>query len=172
MASKNGRSYTKTILAVALALGISAGAAELIVPYIADHEGLRLVGYFDIVNVPTKCFGDTYDVIVGKRYSMDECLESLATQIIDHVKPVLQCTPVLKDHPYQLTAASSLAYNIGGPAYCRSSVARRFNEGQWRAACEAILLYDKAGGKTAKGLTKRRTDEYTLCLTNIPEAYQ
>lgn len=172
MAGKDGGSYKKTILAVALALGISAGAAEMIVPYIADHEGLRLAGYLDIVGVPTKCFGDTYDVIVGKRYTMEECLDSLATQIIDHAKPVLECTPVLKDHKHQLAAAASLAYNIGGPAYCRSSVARRFNEGQWQAACNAILLYDKAGGKTVKGLTKRRTDEYNLCMTDIPEAYQ
>lgn len=99
-----------------------------------------------------------------------ECLRALEKQLIAHAEPVLKCTPGLKDHPKQLAAAVSLAYNIGPNAYCRSTVAKRFNAGDWAGACAAFEMWNRAGGKVLKGLVRRRADERRLCETDLPLA--
>ncbi|WP_373929255.1 lysozyme [Sphingomonas aerolata] len=62
----------------------------------------------------------------------------------------------------------SLAYNIGTGGYCGSTVDRRFDAGQWRAACDAFLLWNKAGGRVVNGLDRRRRAERDLCLKDLP----
>ena len=44
-------------------------------------------------------------------------------------------------------------------------IVRRMNEGNSKAAADAFLLWNKAGGKVLKGLTARREDEKKLFLT-------
>jgi len=61
----------------------------------------------------------------------------------------------------------SLAYNIGPGAFKKSSALRLFNAGEKEAAAKAILLWDKAGGKVLKGLTRRREAERKLFLTPV-----
>ncbi|MDR0338732.1 MAG: lysozyme [Desulfovibrio sp.] len=151
------------IAAVVLATGISAGAAALLVPEVVRHEGEVLHGYLDPIGIPTKCYGDTRNVIVGKAYSQNECLDSLSEQLGRHINGVLRCAPGV-EHSEQMTAAFSLlAYNIGEGAFCRSSVARRFKAGDYAGACSAIEMWDKAGGKVLAGLVKRRAEERALC---------
>ena len=147
---------------------IGAAAALIVTPFVVSHEGRELIGYRDIAGVPTKCSGDTYDVVVGKRYTEQECERSTETQLAAHAAPVLRCTPSLRGHPNQLAAAISLAYNIGGPNYCRSTVAKRFVAGDWRGACDAFLMWNRAGGRVVRGLVNRRHDERRLCLKDLP----
>lgn len=117
---------------------VGAAAAALLFSVVPKFEGVKLVGYLDPVGIPTKCMGDTRDVVVGRAYSEAECRSSLETQLIAHAEPVLRCTPGLKDRPYQLAAAVSFAYNVGAHAYCNSTTAKRFNAGDLRGACRAI----------------------------------
>lgn len=60
----------------------------------------------------------------------------------------------------------SLAYNIGVGAFKKSSALRYFNAGDHAKAAEAILMWNKAGGKVLAGLTRRRMAERDLFLTN------
>jgi lysozyme len=159
----------KTLLAL-----IGAVALAICVPFVQEHEGNIPKAYFDIVGVPTFCFGSTEgvtaeDVLAGKTYTSEECRNSLESELIRHAEAVLDCTPGLRDHPNQLSAAISLAYNIGSNAYCKSSIARRFNAGDWAGACAAFDLYVLAGGKKIKGLVIRRKDERRLCETDLPD---
>ena len=39
----------------------------------------------------------------------------------------------------------STAHNIGPGAFCRSTIVRRLNVGDYPSACEAILLFKRAG---------------------------
>ena len=64
---------------------------------------------------------------------------------------------------YQWAAYTSLAFNIGTGAFCRSSIARRANAGDTAGACAAISLYVYAGGKRVQGLANRRAGERALC---------
>ncbi|HDR9026968.1 TPA: lysozyme [Burkholderia vietnamiensis] len=149
---------------------VGAATAALLVSVVPQFEGIRYVGYRDPIGIPTKCMGDTTNVVVGQRYSEADCRASLERQLIVHAEPVLKCTPVLKGRTYQLAAAVSFAYNIGAGAYCASSTARRFNAGDWRGACRAMNESDSggpqwvtAGGRVLPGLVKRRAEERALC---------
>jgi len=146
-----------------------AAALSLATPFVASWEGKRNVAYRDVAGIPTICYGSIRGVQMGDRKTDAECTALLSTEIREHMEPVLRCTPILADgrHPYQLAAATSLAFNIGGDAYCRSTVARRFNAGNIRAGCDAFLMWNRAGGRVVQGLTNRRQAERRQCLTGI-----
>lgn len=148
-----------------IALG-AATALALSVPFIAQWEGKSNDPYLDIVGVPTVCYGETR--VPMKTYTDAQCLEMLSKSVEGFQQEVLRCTPSLADRPYQLAAATSLAYNIGTSAYCRSTVDRRFDQGRWREACEAFKMWRMAGGRVVQGLVNRRNAEYKLCLTYLP----
>ena len=145
---------------------VGVAAAAIMTPLVAGWEGKSNDPYADLVGRMTVCFGETR--VEMRRYSDAECEAMLAEGLVDFAAPVLKRNPELRDHPYQLAAATSLSYNIGTAAYNRSTVARRFSAGNWRGACDAFLLWVKAGGKTVKGLVRRREDERRVCLTELP----
>jgi lysozyme len=143
-----------------------AAAALVATPLISKWEGRRLNPYLDIVQVWTVCDGETR--VEMRRYTHAECDALTAKAIESDFGPVvLRCTPALAARPRVLAAAISLAYNIGAPAYCRSTVARRFNAGDWRGACTGFLAWNRAGGRVVAGLTNRRREESALCLSGI-----
>jgi len=143
------------------------GLAILIVaPVIERWEGTRTDPYRDIVGVWTVCTGETR--VAMRRYTPAECKAMLdRTLAADWAPAVLRAVPGLQDRPYQFAAAISLTYNIGESAFARSSVARRFNAGDWRGGCDAFLFWVNAGGKRVPGLVRRREAERRLCLTNL-----
>ncbi|ODU22788.1 MAG: glycosyl hydrolase [Sphingomonas sp. SCN 67-18] len=143
---------------------LAAGFATVTV---ATHEGEERVGYVDIAGIATKCFGDTNDAVVGKRYTREECEASLERQLIAHAEPIMKCTPGLKGRPYATAASVSLAYNIGTKAFCNSTAARRFNAGDVAGGCSAILMWNKAGGRVVQGLVNRRLNEAALCRRDV-----
>lgn len=144
---------------------IGVTAALLLTPLVAGWEGKSNDPYKDIVGVMTVCFGETR--VEMRRYTDAECEEMLAEGLADFAAPVLKRNPELRNRPYQLAAAVSLAYNIGPSAYNRSTVARRFSQGRWKEGCDAFLMWNKAGGRAVKGLTNRRKAERRICLTEL-----
>jgi lysozyme len=132
-----------------------------------------LEAYLDIAKVPTACDGITRGVRMGQTYTEDQCAALLEQELVIHTKGVLNCTPGLNaaKRDNQRVAAISFAYNVGVQAYCGSSVARRFNAGNWRGGCDALLMWDKArvGGtlRPVKGLTRRREKERQICLRGL-----
>jgi len=155
---------SKPTLAITAALG-SIGLL-ISVPFIASWEGLSTDPYRDIVGVQTVCYGETN--VPMRRYTKEECDEMLKKSVSKYQDSVLACTPSLEGHPFQLAAATSLAYNIGPSAYCKSTAAKRFNAGDFKGGCEAMTWFTKAGGKTVQGLVNRRKSEYQLCVTYLP----
>jgi len=148
---------------VASALG--AAALLIATPFIAGWEGKRNDPYRDVVGVWTVCYGETN--VEMRRYSNEECLAMLNDSVQEYRDGVLVCTPSLASRPVQLAAATSLAYNIGVPSYCRSTVDRRFDQGDIAGGCEAFKMWVRAGGRTIPGLVNRRNDEYNLCMTYL-----
>ena len=143
---------------------VGVAAAALLMTIVPQFEGTKLKPYRDVAGVWTVCTGDTNNVDPKAVETREGCKRRLETRLIEHSEGVLSCTPGLKDKPYPLAAASSLAYNIGVPAYCRSTVAKRFNAGDVRGGCNAFLSWNKAGGKVVKGLVIRRQKERDICL--------
>lgn len=64
----------------------------------------------------------------------------------------------------QFSAMVSLAYNVGIGNLHISSVLRYHNEGNYAAAADAFLLWDKAAGRVLPGLVRRRHQEREMYL--------
>ena len=65
---------------------------------------------------------------------------------------------------YEYDAFVSLTYNIGGQAFCSSTLVKKLNAYDYEGACNEILKWDKFRGKPLPGLTKRRQQENKQCL--------
>lgn len=132
-----------------------------------------LRAYRDIAGIATACDGITKGVRMGQAYSETQCIAMLERELLEHARGVMACTPPLADagRDNQRAAAVLLAYNIGVAGWCGSTAARRFNARQWRAGCEAFLLWDKArvNGvlRQVRGLSARRQRERAICLRGL-----
>lgn len=159
----------KTLIGV-----VGVATAAIVAPFVSGWESggkTHLVAYqgkHDPANVWTICDGETLGVTKNTVETVAGCMARNEAALIRHAEPVLACTPALRGHPNQLAAAISLAYNIGTAGYCRSTVDRRFDAGDWRGACDAMLMWNKANGQVVNGLDRRRRAERALCLKELP----
>ncbi|WP_342163146.1 lysozyme [Methylobacterium sp. SD21] len=143
-------------------------AAALAVTFVGTREGTKLKAYRDIVGVPTICNGETRGVTMGMTATKEECQAMLLKGLGEFEVDVLKCVPGLANAPDErLVAHVSLAYNIGAGAYCKSTVARRYNAGDIAGSCDAFDMWDKAGGRRVNGLAIRRNDEQVLCRKGL-----
>ena len=141
----------------------TAGWLAIAIAAVGAYEGIRLNAYPDIVGVPTICYGETKNVKLGQKATKEECDAKLAARLVEFNNGVNSCvTWNLRDN--ERAAAVSLAYNIGVDAFCKSTVVRRFNAGDKAGACDAFLMWNKAGGKVVQGLVNRRQKEREMCL--------
>jgi lysozyme len=144
---------------------VAGGAAAGLLAVVAGFEGFSRDPYRDIVGVMTVCYGETR--VEMRTYTQAECDDMLAEGLAGFAEEVLERNPELEGRDPQLLAATSLAYNIGIGAYRKSTVARRFSAGNWRGACDAFLMWNRAGGREVKGLTTRRQQERAICLRGL-----
>lgn len=126
-----------------------------------------LDAYLDIVKVPTACDGITKGVKMGMRFTPAQCNDLLEEELVAHAEPIIRCVPALKGRTNQVIAAVSLSYNIGTAGVCKSSIAKLWNAGQWRAGCDRFPLFNKAGGRVIKGLVNRRARERAICIQGL-----
>lgn len=136
---------------------------------IAIHEGYRDGAYIPVPgDVPTIGFGSTtYEdgsrVKLGDKITRKEATELLGSKVSMFERQVKSCVKVpLAQNEYD--AFVSLTYNIGGQAFCSSTLVKKLNTYDYEGACKEILKWDKFRGKSLPGLTKRRTHEYKQCL--------
>lgn len=126
-------------------------------------EGTRYVPYEDVVGVWTVCEGYAgKDVVRGKTYTRAECDNLTKTQLAAHGAAMLRCVNVpIKQNEYD--AYTLFTYNVGGPAFCGSSLLKKLNQGDHAGACDGLLAWDMAGGKHVPGLARRRQYERRIC---------
>ena len=68
----------------------------------------------------------------------------------------------------QFDAMVSLAYNVGMGNFMKSSVLREHIAGDYQAAADAFLLWNKAAGQVMAGLTRRREGEAQVYFDASP----
>lgn len=143
---------------------------------IKEFEGFRASAYKDPVGIWTIGYGTTAAAgvgivpVAGMKITeaqasgyLDAAVTKFAHQVTSKIK-----RPIT---PNQFGAFVSLAYNIGPGAFAKSSALRKFNAGDIQGAADAILMWNKAGGKVMNGLVRRRQAERALFLkTSIPGA--
>lgn len=142
--------------------------AAATIALVSGFEGLRTYAYQDPIGIPTICFGETRGVKMGDHKTPAECKDMLASRLIEFETRIRKCLAspdTIPDNAY--TAFLSVSYNIGTAAFCRSSMAQRANHGDIKGACDALLMWDRAGGFRLPGLTKRRQAERALCLRGL-----
>lgn len=136
-----------------------SAALELALRLIRVFEGCRLRAYRDIVNVLTICYGSTKGVTVGMVKTQTQCDLLLASECGGFMLRVLQLCPELAPYPHRLAAATSLAYNVGLGAFTASTLRRKCRARVWGAAAAEFPKWNKAGGRTVRGLVIRRALE-------------
>ena len=131
---------------------------------IVMNEGYNSTAYIPVKgDVPTIGFGTTKGVKLGDRTTPQDALKRALTDINQFEGALKQCVKVpLTQGEYD--AYISLSYNIGSFAFCNSTLVKRLNAGRYEDACIEILQWDRFKGQKLAGLTKRRTEEYHLCL--------
>lgn len=143
-----------------------AGVIALALPVIQHWEGRSLVAYRDVVGVATICDGETRGVRMGDRATDVECDIMTEAAVVEFEAAIRPCLPA--DLPVKMRAAFVVtAYNIGSAGFCRSTMARRAKAGDLRGACDALMMWVKAGGREVRGLVNRRTAERKLCLEGL-----
>lgn len=125
-----------------------------------QREGFRLKAYKDSVGVWTIGVGHTAGA--GKPYpaagmtitkaEVDNILARDLAQFEDAVRSAVH-VPLTQG---QFDALVSLAFNIGAGGFKKSSVVRRLNEGNYRAAADAFLMWNKPAVLTGRRKAERK----------------
>jgi len=147
---------------------VGAVAATALLSFTPAFEGTELSTYRDMGGVLTYCTGATENAAWGKTYTPDQCRAQLDRDLERHAAGIATCIPLARLTDGQKVAFVDVAYNIGVSGFCGSSMARRTNAGDMAGACNALLLWNKVGGKEVRGLTRRRQAERELCLRGLP----
>lgn len=140
---------------------IAVSAASLVA--IATYEGYRGNAYQDSVGVPTIGFGETAGVKMGDKTTPERALVQLLASTEKHADAIRACIHVpLYQHEFD--AYVSLSYQIGAGAFCRSTLIKKLNKGDYTGACNELDKWVYAGGKKLPGIVKRRQKEKEMCL--------
>lgn len=148
-------------------LAVGVVSATLILS-VSQLEGTKYIPYDDVVGVVTVCTGHTgRDVVRGKVYTPEQCKAFLENDLKTTREGINKCVNVpLK--PYQYDAFTLFAYNVGVPAFCKSTtVVQPLNKGDYTAACNGLLKWTYADGKYVQGLYNRRVYERKMCLGQL-----
>lgn len=150
------------------ALGAATALGLLVIGITGQWEGLRLVAYQDVVGVWTACHGETKGIRRGMKFTREQCDVMFLDRLTEHEQGMRACLKAPDAIPEKsYVAFVSVTYNIGVSGWCKSSMARLVNSGNLRGACDALLNWNKAGGRVIKGLTNRRVAERKLCLEGL-----
>lgn len=146
-----------------LAVGVLSLSATGLIG-IASYEGFSEKAYIPINgDVPTIGFGSTEGVKMGDAITVPQALDRLRRDITVAESAISRCVRVPLSQG-ELDAYTSLAFNIGTDAFCRSTLVVKLNGGDYAGACEEIKRWVYAGGRRVPGLVARREKEYAACV--------
>lgn len=158
---------------------------------IQTPDGKRYEAYQDIVGVWTACDGVTKGIKRGDRFTSAQCDASLAVELEranSYIDRCISVTTSAKERGAYVSAGYNLGpvvmcgwseaqyvangnklqncrrYELDGVRRCASEVQYKLNSGDRVGACNALLSWNKAGGKVIPGLNNRRKDENKVCL--------
>ena len=136
-------------------------------------------------DVPTLGYGTTQypngeKVKLGDKTTRVESATYLQHDLDKYRQGMLKCVKAPL-YQHEFNSYLSLTYNIGVAGFCNSSIPVKLNAGNYTAACETILQFNKASDptkpkirdprtgamkyqlKVVKGLDNRRKSEYKTC---------
>lgn len=153
-----------------IAAWIAAGALGSAAGVVGYWEGFVPYTYADPIGIPTVCYGQTGTAAYpGAVYTREQCDAMLTAELRHVIRQVAQCTEErIELAPHEVAALVSFTYNVGGGAFCRSTMARKINAGappqEW---CAELRKWVYANGRKLRGLERRREAEHALCVGSI-----
>ena len=132
---------------------------------LAVHEGYRDEAYIPVKgDRPTLGFGDAQGVKPGDRTDPVRALIRLNYQADVFQQQMRQCIGDVPMFQHEWDAVISWSFNVGSTAACGSTLVKKLQTFDYAGACNELLKWDKFQGKPLAGLTKRRQEEYKLCV--------
>ncbi|MCP1652697.1 lysozyme [Pseudomonas nitroreducens] len=154
------------ILAAILAGGGAVQVLDVAVPLV---EGNPYKAYPDIGGVWTICGGVTKGVTPNQVETPEGCRRRNAEQIAAHLADVDRCVTAPMSEPRRAGLAL-FAYNVGGGAFCASTLVKLMNAGRSAEACAQLDRWVYVAGKDCRkassncpGIVHRRALERGLC---------
>ena len=161
---------------------LSLSAAGLL--GILTREDIKLQAYPDPVHgwkVPTIGAGSTEGVKQGDTITPLGAVQRAHREARVFEGRIKQCMEGVELHQHEYDAYIRLAHNIGPGAFCGSTVVNRARAGDYTGACEAMLLFDRAGpvtkpedrcshpdNRTCRGLWRDRLNNKAQCEGRAP----
>lgn len=152
---------------------------------ILQREDIRTQAYADPVHgwaVPTIGAGSTAGVQRGDTITPLGAVVRAQREVREYEAGLQACLSGVALTQYEFDAYVGFAHNIGVAGFCRSSIARELRAGRYEQACDAILLWDRAGpvrqpsdrcshpdNRTCRGLWRDRLRRNALCRGATPE---
>lgn len=141
------------------------------VPCAESASGVCARAYLDTIAEPdvwTICFGET-NTGPGEIRTIEACEAGLRARLRSpYWSGYRSCLSAEALAAETDAALTSLTWNIGTGAICRSTALRRINAGDVAGGCQALTWWSRAGGRQIRGLVNRRADEYRLCMEGVP----
>lgn len=136
---------------------------------IKEFEGFRSCPYLDPVGVWTIGYGETRGITGRtKCWSKDYATKRLKLRVQrDYLRPVLEMTNTVnfRLRQHEADALASLVYNLGPGILAKGrTMGDALRTRNRDRIADAFLVYDKAGGQTLPGLTRRRRREREMFL--------
>ena len=136
---------------------------------IKQFEGCKLTAYQDSVGVWTIGYGwtqpvDGKPIRAGMTIKQETAERLLKTGLVSYESDVSRLVKVGLTQG-QFDALVSFTYNLGARSLSTSTLLRKLNAGDYAAAADEFLRWNKAGGKVLNGLTRRREAERALFLS-------
>jgi lysozyme len=129
--------------------------------------------------VPTIGFGTTEGVKMTDVTTPPQAMQRTLADVGKYEGAVKRCVHVPL-HQYEYDAFINISYNIGGAAFCGSTIVKKVNALDYTGACNAILQWryvgdvdcSAPGNKSCPGLWKRRLRLNSQCLGQTTGAQQ
>lgn len=129
---------------------------------IKAFEGLRLTAYVCPAGVLTIGYGSTGShVKPGMRITEEEA-DALIEKDLERFEHGVESLVKVEISQNEFDALVSFAFNLGLGALGQSTLLRLLNQSKYMEAAAQFKRWDKAGGKTLAGLTRRRLAEAAL----------
>ena len=101
----------------------------------------------------------------NRTFEYDEIDELLEKDLQRFQAGVSRLCPASNDSQPNFDAMVSFSFNVGLGNLQSSTLRMKYNRGEYEAAADEFLKWNKAGGKILAGLTRRRVAERALFLS-------
>jgi len=147
----------------------STACLDLIKSFEGYHKRLAdglAAAYLDPVNIPTIGWGtirypDGKSVRLGDVRTEAQCTSYLTHEVEGKAAAIEKLVKVPLTQS-MFDALVSFTYNVGVGAFSESTLLRMLNAGNYEAAGQQLLVWNKGGGRVLPGLVRRRDAEMAL----------